>query len=154
MKLNSLLGFLCLCLVAFTSCDKEEVVKASGSCSFKFDGKSFSANTSYGEAFDTTGIGKKVLIIQGLTGTLNSAIALMVVFPNDTLTTGTFTEAQYASIVFTNSVSGAEAYESKSATIKITSINSTYAEGTFDGILNNGETEKPLTDGTFRVNIN
>jgi hypothetical protein len=77
----------------------------------------------------------------------------MVVF-EDTLATGTFTEAQHANIVFTTSVSGAEAYESKSATIKITSINSTYAEGTFDGILNNGETEKPLTDGTFRVNIN
>jgi len=153
MKLNSLLGFLCLCLVAFTSCDKEEVAKASGSCSFKFDNKSFSANTSYGEAFDTTGIGKKVLLIQGLTGTLNSAIAIMVVFP-DTLKTGTFTTTEHASIVFTNSVSGAEAYESTSATIKITSINSKYAEGTFDGILNNGETEKPLTDGTFKVNIN
>lgn len=153
MKLNSLLGFLCLCLIAFTSCDKDEVAKASGSCSFKFDGKSFSANTSYGEAFDTTGIGKKVLLIQGLTGTLNSAIAIMVVFP-DTLKTGTFTAAEHANIVFTNSVSGAEAYESTSATIKITSINSKYAEGTFDGILNNGETEKPLTDGTFKVNIN
>lgn len=153
MKLNSLLGFLCLCLVAFTSCDKEDVAKASGSCSFKFDGKSFSANTSYGEAFDTTGIGKKVLMIQGLTGTLNSAIALTIVFP-DTLKTGAFTTTEHARIVFTNSVSGADAYESTSATIKITSINSKYAEGTFDGILNNGETEKPLTDGTFKVNIN
>jgi hypothetical protein len=153
MKLNSLLGFLCLCLVTFTSCDKEEVAKASGSCSFQFDGKTYSANTSYGEAVDTTGIGKKVLLIQGLTGTLNSAIALTVIF-KDSLATGTFTEAENANIVFTTSVSGAEAYESTKTTIKITSINSSYAEGTFDGILNNGETEKPLTDGKFRVNIN
>lgn len=153
MKLYSLLGFLCLCIVAFTSCEKEDVKKASGTCSFQFDGKPFSANTSYGEAFDTTD-NKKVLIIQGLTGTLNSAIALMVVFPNDSLETGTFTEADNASIVFTNSVSGADAYESTTATIKITSINSKYAEGEFDGILNNGETEKPLTDGKFKVNIN
>lgn len=153
MKLYSLLGFLCLCLVAFTSCDKDEVAKASGSCSFQFDGKTYSANTSYGEAFDTTGIGKKVLLIQGLTGTLNSAIALMVVFP-DTLATGTYTAAEHANIVFTTSVSGAEAYESTTTTIKITSINSKYAEGTFDGMLNNGETEKPLTDGKFKVNIN
>lgn len=153
MKLNSLLGFLCLCLVAFTSCDKEEVAKASGSCSFQFDGKTYSANTSYGEAFDTTGIGKKVLLIQGLTGTLNSAIALTIVF-EDTLAIGTYTAAEHANIVFTPSVSAAEAYESTTATIKITSINSKYAEGTFDGKLNNGETEKPLTDGKFKVNIN
>jgi hypothetical protein len=153
MKLYSLLGFLCLCLVSFSSCEKEKAVLASGSCDFKFDGATYSANTAYGEAFDTTAIGKKVLLIQGLTSSLNSAIALMVVFP-DTLKTGTYTTAEHASIVFTSSVAGADAYESKTATIKITSINSNYAEGTFDGILENGETEKPLTDGKFKVNIN
>jgi hypothetical protein len=154
MKLNSLLGFLCLCLIAFTSCEKDEVAKASGTCTFQFDGKSYSANTSYGEAFDTTlAVGKKVLLIQGLTGTLNSAIALQVIF-KDSLATGTYTMEESASIVFTTSVSGAEAYESTSATIKITSINSKYAEGEFFGTLNNGETEKPLTDGKFKVNIN
>lgn len=155
MKLNSLLGFLCLCLVAFTSCEKDEVAKASGTCSFTFDGKSYSANTSYGESFDTTVVGKKVLLIQGLTGTLNSAIALQVIF-KDSLETGTYTMAENASIVFTPTISGAEAitFESKTATIKITSINSKYAEGTFDGILKNGDIEKPLTDGKFTVNIN
>lgn len=153
MKLYSLLGFLCLCLVTFSSCEKDKAVLASGSCDFKFDGASYSANTTYGEVFDTTAIGKKVLLIQGLTGNLNSAIAVMVVFP-DTLKTGTFTNTDHANVVFTSSISGAEAYESKTVTIKITSINSKYAEGTFDGILNNGETEKPLTDGKFKVNIN
>jgi hypothetical protein len=154
MKLYSLLGFLCLCLATFTSCEKEKAVLASGSCSFTFDGGQYSANTAYGEVFDTTApIGKKALLIQGLTSNLNSAIALTVIFP-DTLATGTYTVTQHASIVFTSSVSGSEAYESSTATIKITSINSRYAEGTFDGILNNGDTEKPLTDGKFKVNIN
>ncbi|PWV54221.1 hypothetical protein [Chitinophaga sp. S165] len=150
MKLNSLLGFLCLCLVAFTSCDKEEVVKASGSCEFKFDGKSYSANTSYGEAFDTTVVGKKALRVQGVTSTLNNFIILQVIF-KDSLATGTYTTAENATILFSTTEGG---FESTSATIKITSINSKYAEGEFNGILNNGETEKPLTDGKFKVNIN
>ncbi|ACU57902.1 hypothetical protein [Chitinophaga pinensis] len=153
MKLYSLLGFLCLCLITFASCQKDKAVLASGSCEFKFDGASYSANTAYGEVFDTTVIGKKVLMIQGLTSNLNSAIIMTVIFP-DTLKTGTYTNTEKASIIFTSSVSGSDTYESKTATIKITSINSKYAEGTFDGILNNGESEKPLTDGKFKVNIN
>ncbi|MBW8685771.1 hypothetical protein [Chitinophaga rhizophila] len=153
MKLYSLLGFLCLCLVTFTACEKDKAVLASGSCDFKFDGRSYSANTAYGEAFDTTVIGKKVLLIQGVTSNMNSAIMMMVVFP-DTLATGTYSAADHASLVFTPSLVSSDAFETKTATIKITSINSKYAEGTFDGILINGDTEKPLTDGKFKVNIN
>lgn len=156
MKLNSLLGFLCLCLVAFTSCEKDEVAKASGTCTFQFDGKSYSANTAYGEAVDTTlAAGKKVLVIQGVTGTLNSAITLMVIF-KDSLIAGDYNTVENSSIVFSPSIAGDEpiTFESKSANIKITSINSNSAEGTFDGILKNGEIEKPLTDGKFKVNIN
>lgn len=155
MKLYSILGFLCLCLVTFTACQKDKAELPSGSCTFKFDGKDYSANTAYGEAFDTTGInGKKVLMISGLTGNLNSAIMMTVIF-KDSLAVGTYEmDSLNANIIFTPSLSDKETYESKKATIKITSINSKYAEGTFDGILNNGETEKPLTDGKFKVNIN
>ncbi|GAA3915945.1 hypothetical protein GO495_19255 [Chitinophaga oryziterrae] len=155
MKLKSLLGILCLFAITFTviSCEKDKAVLASGSCSFSIDSTAYSANTASGYLEDTVGIGKKALTIQGMVGTLNSFLAVTIIFP-DTLTTGEFTEANHAFILFSKNLSDSTAsWTSTSATIKITSINSKYAEGTFAGILKNGGNETPLTDGKFKVNI-
>lgn len=154
MKLYSLLGLLCLfTTISITSCEKSDVVKASGTCTFKVGDITYSANTSYGEAIDTSVVGKKALYINGLTNSMNSSITLLIFFP-DSLATGIYTEAENAQVLFTKSIASQDAYVSQHTTIKITSINSKYAEGTFDGILDNGETEVPLTDGKFKVNIN
>jgi hypothetical protein len=165
MKLKSLLGLLCLLVIVFSSCEQEEVVQASGSCTFAFDSASYSANDSRGYATDTvykdldTTFTGKALTIQSLTNSLNSHLSITVIFP-DTLAVGTYTGANYASILFTASMSNQTYFTSlpaigasKPITIKITSINSKYAEGEFFGTLTNGEIDKPLTDGKFKVNI-
>ena len=154
MKSKFLAGLLCLFVAAITvtSCEKDKAVLASGSCSFTFDSTAYSANSSYGYVVDTNTIGKKALVIEAVTGNLKSHLAITVFFP-DTLIAGDFTEAQGASILFSKTLGQEASYLSTTATIKITSINSKYAEGTFVGKLNNGETESPLTDGKFKVNI-
>lgn len=154
MKLKLLAGLVSLFVTAITvtSCEKDKAVLASGACSFTFDSIAYSANSSYGYVVDTTGLGKKALIIEAVTGTLDKHLAITVFFP-DTLIVGEYTEAKGASILYSPSLGSVPSYMSTTTTIKITSINSKYAEGTFVGNLNNGETEKPLTDGKFKVNI-
>lgn len=156
MKLKFLAGIVCLLVtvLAVTSCEKDKAVLASGSLSFTFNGTAYSANSSYGYVVDTTSTsGKKALIIEGVTGSLTSHIAITVFFP-DTLIAGDYTAANGAFVLFSPSLNRDSAsFLSTTTTIKITSINSKYAEGTFVGNLNNGETEKPLTDGKFKVNI-
>jgi len=152
MKPSSLLGLLCLVL-SFCACQKDKAVPTSGSLTFAFESTAYTANDARGFATDTTGIGKKVLTIEGITGNLTKHIAITVVFP-DTLAVGTYTQDNGAYILWSPSLSGGvTSYLSKTATVKITSINSKYAEGTFAGILENGEKEEPLTDGIFKVNI-
>jgi hypothetical protein len=154
MKLRFLAGIVCLfvTVLTVTSCEKDKAVLASGSCSFTFDSTAYSANSSYAYVVDTNVIGKKALILEGVTASLNSHIAITVFFP-DTLIAGEFTEAQGASILFSKTLGQEASFQSTTTTIKITSINSKYAEGTFIGSLNNGTDEKPLTDGKFKVNI-
>ena len=152
MKPSSLLGLLCL-LLAFCACQKDKAVLTSGSLTFVFDSTAYSANTATGYATDTTVVGKKVLTIEGLTSNLTKHIAITVIFP-DSLAVGTYTQDNGAFILWSPSLSANVAsFLSTKATIKITSINSKYAEGTFAGILENGEINRPLTDGIFKVNI-
>jgi hypothetical protein len=151
MKPGSLLGLLCL-FFTFCACEKDKAVLTSGSLTFTFDSTAYSANTATGYVSDTSGIGKKALTIEGMTSNLSKHIAITIIFP-DTLATGVYTNSSNASILFSPSLGQVNSYVSTSASIKITSINSKYAEGTFAGILNNGEIEKPLTDGVFKVNI-
>lgn len=152
MKPSSLLGLLCL-MLSFCACQKDKAVPTSGSLTFAFESTAYSANTASGYVTDTTVIGKKVLTIEGMTSNLSKHIAITVIFP-DTLAVGTYTQENGAYLLWSPSLSAEVAsYLSKTATIKITSINSKYAEGTFAGILENGEKEEPLTDGIFKVNI-
>ena len=156
MKLKFLAGLVCLfvTVLAVTSCEKDKAVLASGSCTFTFGGTAYSANSSYGYVVDTTSaLGKKALIVESVTGSLTSHLAITVFFP-DTLIVGDYTEKNGAFVLFSPYLSSDSAsFLSTTTTIKITSINSKYAEGTFVGNLNNGDTEKPLTDGKFKVNI-
>ncbi|SFW38222.1 hypothetical protein [Chitinophaga sancti] len=152
MKPSSLLGLLCL-VMSFCACQKDKAVPTSGSLTFAFQNTAYTANDARGFATDTTVVGKKVLTIEGITGNLTKHIALTVIFP-DSLAVGTYTQNNGAYILWSPSLSGGvTSYLSTTATIKITSINSKYAEGTFAGILENGEKEEPLTDGIFKVNI-
>ncbi|SFD28381.1 hypothetical protein SAMN05518672_1011437 [Chitinophaga sp. CF118] len=156
MKLKSIVGLFCLFVAAITvtSCEKDKAVLASGSCTFTFDGTAYSANTASGYLEDTVGIGKKALTVQAMVGNLKTFLAATIIFP-DTLVTGEFTEANNAFIMFSQDVSNSNdtSWTSTTTTIKITSINSKYAEGTFFGNLKRGETVKPITDGKFKVNI-
>jgi len=75
---------------------------------------------------------------------------LMITFP-DSLKAGTYIEDVEMSLM--NIQEKEPGYLSKNIKVIITSINSKHAEGTFSGVLISGETEKPLTDGTFKVGI-
>lgn len=159
MKLKSLLGLLCLLGIVYTSCNEDKAVLASGACTFAFDSIAYSANTATAYLKDSVYVDEdttfkaKALTLEALTSSLNSHLVIAVLFP-DTLAVGTYTQqATHSSILFSYSLSGNIYYTSTTATIKITSINSKYAEGEFLGILKNGEIEKPLTDGKFKVNI-
>lgn len=154
MKPSSLLGLLCL-VFCFCACEKDKAVSASGLMTFTVDSVAFKANDARGSVMDdSTGVGKKTLTISGIAGGgLNKLITVSVIFP-DTLVAGEFTAETHAGIFWAETMSDTiPVFLSKKATVKITSINSKYAEGTFAGILNNGEIEKPLTDGIFKVNI-
>jgi hypothetical protein len=156
MKLRFLAGLVCLfvTVLAVTSCEKDKAVLASGSCTFTFDSTAYSANSAYAYVIDTNLVGnKKALTLEAVNGGLSNHLAVTVLFP-DSLIVGEFTEANGASILFSPSLNAdVPSYLSTTTTIKITSINSKYAEGTFVGKLNNGTDEKPLTDGKFKVNI-
>jgi hypothetical protein len=154
MQSRALAGLLCLFLMITTviSCDIDKAVAPSGSCTFRINDTAYSANSAYAYV-DTTVKDKKLLTIEAVTGTLNRHLAINI-YMKDFLHAGEFTEADSASVLFSESLSSqGVSYLSESISIKITSINSKYAEGTFAGILKNGETVKPLTDGIFKVNI-
>jgi hypothetical protein len=122
---------------------------------FTIDGTAYKANDARGSVMDdSTGVGKKTLLISGMAGGgLNKFLTVTIIFP-DTLTVGEFTETSHADLFWAETMSETvPAFLSTTTKVKITSINSKYAEGTFAGILNNGEIEKPLTDGIFKVNI-
>ena len=98
-------------------------------------------------------IDQKVLIIDGLTNSFKQHMQLMVISPDDSLNVGTYGGSVVTLMPVQDTAT--QGYIGDQIEVQITSINSKRAEGTFSGTLSkSGETEKPLTDGTFKVNIN
>lgn len=135
---------------AFCSCDKKNETTPSSIFSFKLDGVQYQSNATEAYITDTVYTGKKTLVLDGVTNNFGHHMELMITFP-DSLKTGTYTEDVEMSLM--NIQEKETGYLGKSIKVIITGINSKHAEGSFSGVLINGETEKPLTDGTFKVVI-
>jgi hypothetical protein len=136
--------------IGLTSCNKKDDVKLAGSFSFKVDNISYNSNATSAYLTDTVVTGKKTLVVEGVTNNFTHHLQLMVTFP-DTVKAGLYD--QLINISLMNVQQKENGLVNKNIKINITSINSKYAEGTFSGQLTDGEIEKPLTDGTFKVDI-
>lgn len=131
------------------SCDKKNETKPSSSFSFKLDGVAYQSNATEGYVTDTIYTGHKTLVVDGVTNNFGHHMELMITFP-DSIKAGTYDDVEMSLMSIQQKEEG---YLSKNVKVIITSINSKHAEGTFSGVLISGEIEKPLTDGTFKVEI-
>ncbi|MBO9729154.1 MAG: hypothetical protein J7623_11010 [Chitinophaga sp.] len=139
-------------VLGFSACNsKKEEVKPESSFYFKLDKDTYQSNATEAYVTDTVYTGKKTLVVDGVTNNFGYHMELMITFTKDSLATGTFNGAEMSLMQIQQKELG---YTSQNIKVNITSINSKHAEGTFSGVLSNGDIEKPLTDGTFKVEIN
>jgi hypothetical protein len=137
--------------VGMTACSsKKDDAKPNSSFSFKLDKDTYQSNATEAYITDTVYTGKKTLVIDGVTNNFGYHMELMITFPKDSLTTGSFEGVEMSLMQIQQKEMG---YTGQNIKVNITSINSKHAEGTFSGVLSNGDIEKPLTDGTFKVEI-
>jgi hypothetical protein len=140
-----------LLVVLISACNsKKENITINSVFSFKLDGTLYQSSATTGYLTDTLFAGKHTLIVEGVTNNFKNHMELMITFP-DSVKVGTYENMiEMAVMDIQQKETG---YVEKQVTVQITNINSKYAEGTFSGVLINGEIEKPLTDGTFKVEI-
>ena len=138
-------------IIGLGACDsKENEVAPVSTFSFKLDTIAFHSNATEAFVTDTLYPGKKTLIIDGVTNNFEHHMELMITFP-DSIHTGSYENLVEMSLM--NIEQKAVGYVSRRIKVNITGINSKHAEGTFSGVLINDDTEKQLTDGTFKVEI-
>lgn len=151
MKLFQVATMLVVVAMIFSACDKKEDQPASV-FSFTFDGKQYVSSGTSAFYTDTVITGKKTLVIDGVTNNFKEHMQLMITSPDGEMPVGTYGGAAAALMPVLDSTEAG--YIGTAIDVEITSINSERAEGTFHGtLIKDGETEKPLTDGTFKVNI-
>jgi len=151
MKLSRVAAMLVVGAMIFSACDKKDTPPETV-FSFTFDGKQYVSSGTSAYYSDTVITGKKTLVVDGVTNNFKEHMQLMITSPDGEMPVGTYGGAAVALMPVLDSTEAG--YIGTTIDVEITSINSKRAEGTFHGTLNkSGETEKPLTDGTFKVNI-
>jgi hypothetical protein len=145
------IAILALFTIVVGACNNaKDKVTVNSIFSFKIDNVLYQSGATSAYLTDTLFAGKKTLIVDGVTNNFKNHMELMITFP-DSVRTGTFNNMiEMAIMDIEQKTTG---YVEKQVTVNITSINSKYAEGTFSGVVINGEIEKPLTDGSFKVEI-
>lgn len=137
--------------VGLSACNsKKDDARPASSFFFKLDKDTYQSNSTEAYVTDTVYAGRKTLVVDGVTNNFGYHMELMITFPKDSLTTGSFEGVEMSLMQIQQKEMG---YTGRNIKVNITSINSKHAEGTFSGVLSNGDTEKPLTDGTFKVEI-
>ncbi|MCW3462769.1 hypothetical protein [Chitinophaga nivalis] len=153
MRITTLLmaAMVAIAGVGLVGCNnKKDEPKPDTYISFKLGNDKYISNETQAYMSDTVIARKKTLVIDGVTNNFKHHMELMVTFP-EAPAAGTFDKNIEMSLMHIEKLE--PGYTGSNIQVKITSINSKYAEGTFSGKLTSGETEKPLTDGTFKVNI-
>ncbi|MBC9911320.1 hypothetical protein [Chitinophaga varians] len=130
-------------------CSKKNETTPQGTFSFRVGDVTYHSNSTQGYISDTVIAGKKTLIIDGVTNNFTKHMELMITFPNG-LQAGQYDQSA-GEMTLMDIQQKEDGYITKAISIKLESINSKQAEGTFSGTLISGEIEKPLTDGTFKV---
>lgn len=154
MKLIRVAAILMAAALVTNACKKDEEQPAS-SFTFTFNGQQYVAHEPSAYVIDTVVSGTKVkwLTVDGVTNNFKQHMQLIVMSPDDSLNVGTYSGSTLSLMPVQDTSS--QGYIGTQIEVQITSINSKRAEGTFTGTLDqSGENEKPLTDGTFKVNIN
>lgn len=131
-------------------CQQKEQEKPQSFYSMRVVDSVFRSNQTMAYLSDTIVKNHQSLVIEGVTNNFKTHMQLIVTFPNGAKP-GTYTEGVEISLM--DILQQKEGFIGKTITVHITSINSAYAEGSFSGTLISGEIEKPLTDGTFKVNL-
>jgi hypothetical protein len=153
MKLIRLAAILLVAAVVTNACKKDEESPAA-SFSFTFDGQTYVSHDTKAQITDTIVAGQKALLIDGVTNNFKRHMQLIVLSPDDSLNIGTYSGSTVTLMPVQDTIEGGW-IGSNTIEVELTSINSKHAEGTFRGaLIRSGEVEKPLTDGTFKVNIN
>ena len=138
-------------IIGLGSCDsKDNDIAPASTFSFKLDTVAFHSNATEAFITDTLYAGRKTLIVDGVSNNFEHHMELMITFP-DSIHAGSYENLVEMSLM--NIAQKEVGYVSKSIKVNITGINSKHAEGTFSGVLINDDTEKQLTDGTFKVEI-
>ncbi len=152
MKFIRVAAMLIVAAMAYSACDKDDAAPET-EFKFTYDGKQYSSHSTTAYITDTIIAGQKSIVIDGVTDNIHDHMQLLIISPDDSLLVGTYSGATISLMpVSDTTVQGS--LGQNSIEVQISSINSTRAEGTFHGTLKqNGEVEKPLTDGTFKVNI-
>lgn len=152
MKLVRVAAMLMVAAMVTNACKKDEA-EPEASFSFTFDGQQYVSHDTKAYITDTIVAGQKALVVNGITNNFKRHMELIIMSPDDTLSVGTYSGSSLALMPVQDTTS--EGWIGNSIEVEITSINSKRAEGTFRGaLIKSGEVEKPLTDGTFKVNIN
>ena len=153
MKLSRVAAIFVVAAMIFSACKKDDA-QPEAVFSFTFEGKQYVSSGTSAYYSDTVITGKKTLVIDGVTNNFKEHMQLMITSPDGEMPVGTYGGSAASLMPVTDSTESGYIGVS-SINVEITSINSKRAEGTFQGTLSkSGETEKPLTDGTFKVNIN
>jgi hypothetical protein len=152
MKLIRLAAMLVAAAVITNACNKDEAAPES-SFSFTFDGQTYVSHDTKASITDTIVAGQKALLIDGVTNNFKRHMQLIILSPDDSLNMGYYSGSTVTLMPVQDTIEGG--WIGNQIEVELTSINSTRAEGTFRGaLIRDGEIEKPLTDGTFKVNIN
>lgn len=139
-----------ICSIVLYSCNKNNGPAPASIFSFKLGTDFYHASTPAAYLTDTIYNGKKTLVIDGVTNNFGQHMELMITFP-DSVHAGIYTSGVEMSLM--DIQQRQTGYMGNNIKVIVTDINSKHAEGIFSGALINGDIEKPLTDGTFKVQI-
>ena len=153
MKFIRVAAMLIVAATVYSACSKDEATPET-EFKFTYDGKTYASHATTAYITDTIIQGQKSMVIDGVTDNFHDHLQLIISSPDDSLLVGSYSGSTMTVMpVSDTTVQGSIGLNS--IEVQISSINSKHAEGTFHGVLKqSGEVEKPLTDGTFKVNIN
>ncbi|WP_143304448.1 hypothetical protein [Chitinophaga vietnamensis] len=134
----------------FTGCDSKKELTPKNYYSFKLDTTVYRSNATEAAISKDSVTGRQQLVVDGVTNNFLQHMELTIVFP-DSVKAGKYTTGVLLTLMDIQEKQTGYYSKDQAITVNLTSINSKYAEGTFSGTLTNGEIEKPLTDGTFKV---
>ncbi|MBV8255031.1 MAG: hypothetical protein JO154_20690 [Chitinophaga sp.] len=138
-------------VTVFVGCQPSKDGMPASYFSFRLGDTTYTSSSTETTLALDTAEKKMALTINGITNNFNQHMSLTLFFP-DSAKAGQYNTDVF--LILSDVKANKVMYYCMGTGIKInlSSINSKHAEGTFSGTLTSGEIEKPLTDGTFKVN--